>query len=466
MTNANKAVAKAKTAMAGTPTVVGIEDMIRRSAEQLRMALPAHLKAERIVRIGLTTLRMNPKLYECDFHSFLGALFQCAQLGLEPNVLGEAYIIPYRVRNVMTAQFQIGYLGLIKLFWNHESAVGLQVETVYKNDDFNYDLGENKIHHVPPPFGRERGEAVGYYAAGRLREGGYGFRVISKEEALAHAKRFSKCWDAEKKEFKYGTPWRDHFDAMAMKTAVIKLLKFMPKSVEIQRALAMDQTVKLINPDRKLPETDLSLIPTLPGTFENEEEGAGLIDAAAAEVPPETLNPGSNVAPSLWEQALPAITASANLELERALAEMDAAADKTALESVFNKWHRADTSPLNDEGRKTLQEQYKAMLVLRKGADQPAATSPPTPNIDVLDQAVKEINAAEGPLSLEAAYHRWCGPQSTLGEGERQIVAEQYQKKEAELRQPAPPVKKPAKRDGKQAAAQGSLPLEGNGNYA
>ena len=130
MTNANTAVAKAKEAAATAKAPVRIEDLIQQSAKQLQMALPSHMRPERIVRIALTTLRMTPKLYECNIHSFLAALFQAAQLGLEPNVLGEAYIIPYNVRGQLMAQFQVGYMGLIKLFWNHQNAASLQVETV------------------------------------------------------------------------------------------------------------------------------------------------------------------------------------------------------------------------------------------------------------------------------------------------------------------------------------------------
>ena len=271
MTNANTAVAKAKEAAATAKAPVRIEDLIQQSAKQLQMALPSHMRPERIVRIALTTLRMTPKLYECNIHSFLAALFQAAQLGLEPNVLGEAYIIPYNVRGQLMAQFQVGYMGLIKLFWNHQNAASLQVETVYKNDRFEYDLGENHVHHVPPVFGEDRGPVIGYYAVAHLQGGGRAVKVMSKEEVLQFARKFSKCWDSSKNEFIFGTPWREHFDAMAMKTVLKRLMKLLPKSIEIQRALIMDETVKVLDPNAKAPETDLALLQTVPGTFSNGE---------------------------------------------------------------------------------------------------------------------------------------------------------------------------------------------------
>lgn len=224
--------------------VLSIEELIRQSSKQLGMAMPAHMNPERLTRIALTTLRLNPKLYQCEPMSFLAALFQSAQLGLEPNVNGEAWIIPYSNKGVLMAQFQVGYLGFIKLFWNHQSAVSIQMETIHKNDHFSCDLGSNELSHKLPPLGDERGNVVGYYALAHLQNGGRAFKVISKDEALKFAKKFSKCFDQRTNDFYSGTPWKEHFDAMAMKTVLKQLMKLLPKSVEIQHALAMDETVK------------------------------------------------------------------------------------------------------------------------------------------------------------------------------------------------------------------------------
>lgn len=233
-----------------------IQELIEQSSKQLGKALPQHMRPERIVRVALTTLRLNPKLYECDPQSFLGALFQCAQLGLEPNIEGQAYIIPYNVsiktqvgwQKKLVAQFQIGYKGFVELFWRHQSSVSLTMETIHKNDHFSCDLGANELSHKLPPFGEERGDVVGYYAKASLKGGGTSFKVMSKEEALNFAKKFTKCWDAKaddgKGAFMDDTPWDSHFDAMAMKTVLKQLMKLLPKSIEIQRALAMDETVK------------------------------------------------------------------------------------------------------------------------------------------------------------------------------------------------------------------------------
>lgn len=294
--NAQSAVEKAKNGAAGT-AVQPLEKMITESVSQLKLALPSHMSGDRLVRIALTTYRMTPKLQQCDPYSFLGALFQSAQLGLEPNVNGESWIIPYFVKGRMMAQFQVGAYGYVKLFWNHQNAVSLQVETVHKQDQFSYDLGRSEIHHCPPPFGEDRGEAIGYYAVAGLANGGRAVKVMSKSEAVDFAKKFSKCYDKEKGEFMYGTPWREHFDAMAQKTVLKQLMKVLPKSVEIQRALTMDETVKTIDVKRVIQGEafDLAALPN-EAPFTPEEAPAPQI----GEEPPRA-NVAQKTAPTATE---------------------------------------------------------------------------------------------------------------------------------------------------------------------
>ena len=83
--------------------------------------------------------------------SFLGALMNAAQLGLEPNTpLGQAYLIPYRNKGKLECQFQIGYKGLIDMVYRNENIQTVQAQCVYENDDFQYELGlDPKLVHKP-----------------------------------------------------------------------------------------------------------------------------------------------------------------------------------------------------------------------------------------------------------------------------------------------------------------------------
>ena len=50
--------------------------------QQMALALPKHINPDRLARIALTEVRKVPKLAQCDQTSFLGAIMQCAALGL------------------------------------------------------------------------------------------------------------------------------------------------------------------------------------------------------------------------------------------------------------------------------------------------------------------------------------------------------------------------------------------------
>ena len=80
-------------------------DLIQSSKDQFAMALPKHISTDRFTRVALTAVRQNPKLQECSVPSILGVFMTLAQLGLEPGVLGQAYILPFNNKKLNTALF-------------------------------------------------------------------------------------------------------------------------------------------------------------------------------------------------------------------------------------------------------------------------------------------------------------------------------------------------------------------------
>lgn len=242
----NAAVNKLKVqVMSNREKAKPIEVLINQSVSELGKALPATMNPERLARIALTTLRLCPALSDCTPSSFLGALFQAAQLGLEPNIEGQCYLIPYtnskyingQWNKVKEVQFQIGYKGYIELFYRHEKAACVDMQTVYENDKFDFCYGtDSYIKHCPAL--RNRGEVVAYYAVAKLANGASLFKVMSKEECIQHGKTHSKCFNDK------SSPWQKDPDAMCKKTVLIQLMKMLPKSVELQKALAMDNTTK------------------------------------------------------------------------------------------------------------------------------------------------------------------------------------------------------------------------------
>src|SRR5688572_28918303 len=91
--------------------------MLEKAKGEMARCLPAHMTPERLSRIALTEFRKNPMLQECDPVSFVAAIMQAAQLGLEPGVLGSCYLIPFRNRRMNTVEctFIPGYRGFLDL---------------------------------------------------------------------------------------------------------------------------------------------------------------------------------------------------------------------------------------------------------------------------------------------------------------------------------------------------------------
>lgn len=211
----------------------GMEQLLTKMGGQIQKALPSMVSSERFQRVALTAFSNNTKLQQCDPMSFIAAMMQSAQLGLEPNTpLGQAYLIPYGKQ----VQFQIGYKGLLELAQRSGKIKTLYAHEVRENDTFDIDYGLNQTLTHKPLLKGDRGEVIGYYAVYHLDTGGNSFIFMTKDEVLEHAKRFSKTYNSG--------PWQTDFDAMAKKTVIKQLLKYAPLSIELQRATSMDETVK------------------------------------------------------------------------------------------------------------------------------------------------------------------------------------------------------------------------------
>lgn len=198
--------------------------------KQLMDALPRHMTPERMSRIALTELRRTPKLQQCDSMSFLGAVVQCAQIGLEPgNNMGHAYLLPYGKECTLI----IGYKGLIELARRSGQIASINAREVRENDKFEMEYGlDEKLRHVPATG--DRGKLIGFYAIAKFREGGAQFEYMTIDE-IEKIKKTSKSSSYK------DSPWNTFYEEMAKKTLIRRLVKYLPISVEIQTAVSLDE---------------------------------------------------------------------------------------------------------------------------------------------------------------------------------------------------------------------------------
>lgn len=217
---------------------MSIADMIKALEPEIKKALPSVITPERFTRMALSALNTTPKLSECSQISFLAALMNAAQLGLEPNTpLGQAYLIPYNNKGKLECQFQIGFKGMIDLVYRNDQVQSIQAQCVYANDTFEYELGLNaKLIHKPAL--KDRGELILVYALFKLDNNGFAFEVMSKEDIDTHALRYSKGFSSSY------SPWKTNYEEMAKKTVIKKVLKYAPLKTDFLRAVETDESIK------------------------------------------------------------------------------------------------------------------------------------------------------------------------------------------------------------------------------
>ncbi len=210
-----------------------VSGLLEQMKGEIARCLPKHLTTERMTRIALTELRKTPKLQECEPMSFIAAIMQASQLGLEPGVLGSCYLIPFfnGKTGKTECNFIPGYRGFLDLARRSGQIVSLTAHTVYENDEFIYEYGlEEKLIHKPTM--NDKGVLIAVYSVAKLKDGGHQFEVMSKKEV-----------DDIRKQSKSGNsgPWVTHYDEMAKKTVLRKLFKWLPCSVEMQKAIVLDE---------------------------------------------------------------------------------------------------------------------------------------------------------------------------------------------------------------------------------
>ncbi|ABO54164.1 recombinase RecT [Burkholderia vietnamiensis] len=246
-TTTNLAQLKSTSKMVAREAGIGsVKQFFESQKGTLAAVLPRHVSPDRMLKIALGALRTTPKLMECTVESLMGAVVQCSQLGLEPNTpLGHAYLIPFEkkkkvgnqwVTDKVETQIVIGYKGLIDLARRSGQVVSIAAHAVHEHDHFDYAFGlDEKLEHKPAMSAR--GRVIAFYAVAKLVGGGHAFEVMSAEQVndiRDASQNYKFARDKEK------TVWGQHYEEMGRKTVLRRLFKYLPVSIELASAAAID----------------------------------------------------------------------------------------------------------------------------------------------------------------------------------------------------------------------------------
>lgn len=228
----------------------------------LRRLAPKHLNAERLARMVLTAASRNPTLLQCTQASMLKSVIEASTLGLDcSGLLGRGYLVPYKNgslsraagHDVYEAQFMPGYLGLCDLARRSNEIARVEGHAVFDGDVFEYEEGLNqKLVHKPSldanqerevrvvvtdykqGLSRVEGSLKFVYAIAVYKDGGKQFVVMSVAEVERHRQR---------SRAKNSGPWVTDYVAMAIKTAIRQLCKWIPQSPELAKAMTIENEI-------------------------------------------------------------------------------------------------------------------------------------------------------------------------------------------------------------------------------
>jgi recombination protein RecT len=210
---------------------------------QLAAALPKHLNPDRMVRLALTAFSQNKALQACDPKTVFSSIIVLSQLGLEPGIDGQGYLVPYKGTCTPIPGWK-GYVDLV----SRAGRATVWTGAVFEGDDFDYQLGDTPYLKHRPGDENDENKLTHVYAIGRVK--GAEFPVIEVwtiGKIIKHRDKYNKVG---KGHYSY-----NNLEMYARKIPLLQVLKYMPKSVELQNAMEVDlaatqgKTTDFINGD-------------------------------------------------------------------------------------------------------------------------------------------------------------------------------------------------------------------------
>src|ERR1035437_847790 len=207
--------------------------VLERMKPQMALALPKHMSADRMARLALTAFSTSKALQNCRTDSILSSLMTATQLGLEPGINGQGYLIAYKD----TCTFVPGWKGLVDLVARAGRAT-VWTGAVFQGDQFDYQLGDEPFCRHKP--GDSDGNFTHVYAIGRVKDAQMPvIEVWTRGKVTKHLNQYNKVGGKH-----YALANENNFEMYARKVALLQVLKYMPASIELANAITVSHAAE------------------------------------------------------------------------------------------------------------------------------------------------------------------------------------------------------------------------------
>ena len=215
-------------------------------------------RVERFMQTFAQALAMEPKLAKCTRASLVGGVLEIATLGLEPGVLGQAWLIPFNNKGKLEAVVVVGYRGFLELARRTGQVGAIAHGVVYEKDYWDWILGTNGHVDHRPSGEEDRGKFIAAWAQAYIK----GFEKPQFEVMLAReVNAIEKGAPSARASF---SPWKSHKDEMRCKTVIRRLAKMLPMGGAMDRAVTIDEKLDArVSQDLRSHVPDISELPVV-----------------------------------------------------------------------------------------------------------------------------------------------------------------------------------------------------------
>ncbi len=304
--------------------------------------------AARLTGSLISLVASNTELQKCNPASIAAAALRGEGMGLILNI--GYYVVPY----AGTAQFQLGYKGLIAMAMAGGDVADMDCVEIRegeyvgrnrrtKRPEFDFSVYETDAEAEKHPI-------IGYYAYIEKRDGFFRSEYMSLGAILDHAEQYSKTFDRTKyrqlisgelspedeERLKRKSPWYSSTETMMKKTVIRRLLN----SGYVQlRAIGSIET-ELAREDEEAKDAEalaaFDVVNVDPGTGEIREQSVQ-IPAEQEENPAEEQEPSEKEKPAKGGRKRPPKAEEAQDVQYSEVKPVDASADEDdALDSFFS----------------------------------------------------------------------------------------------------------------------------------